>query len=244
MEKVYGIVGYPLGHSFSQRYFNEKLEKEGLSDKEEFRNFQMEHITSLKDEVLNVPYLEGFCITIPHKKNIIAYLDQLSPEVEVIGACNCVRVKDGHLKGYNTDIVGFEKSFRKYLQPHHHKALILGTGGASAAVAYVLKKMNIPFKYVSRGKNADLQYADVDAEILAAYQIIINCTPLGTFPNVDAAPDISYTLLTKDHYLYDLVYNPAVTKFLQLGKDKGATIENGYEMLVLQAEENWKIWHN
>jgi len=163
-----------------------------------------------------------------------------------MGACNCVRIKDGKLSGFNTDVVGFEQSFIKKLKLHHNKALILGSGGAAAAVEFVLRKLHIDYKFVSREKNTEsynLTYQELTPEIIHQYPVIINTTPLGTFPKVDAAADIPYHLLTPNHYLFDLVYNPAETKFLRLGKEQGSAVENGYEMLVLQAEENWKIWN-
>jgi shikimate dehydrogenase len=164
-----------------------------------------------------------------------------------MGACNCVKIKEGKLVGYNTDVVGFEKSFIKKLRPHHKKALILGKGGAAAAVEFVLRKLGIDYTFVSRIGNAAsgiLSYEDLSPEILTEHTIIINTTPLGTFPKVDEAAEIPYHLLTPKHYLFDLVYNPAETKFLRLGKEQGTAIENGYEMLVLQAEENWIIWNS
>lgn len=239
--KIYGIIGFPLGHSFSQKYFNDKFAHENIGDAE-FRKFEIPTMASLP-EVLSTEGLEGFCITIPHKKNIIPFLTHAAPEVQAMGACNCVRVRYGKLYGYNTDIVGFEKSFVPHLQPYHKQALILGTGGAAAAVAYVLEKVNIPFRYVSRSGEGWLHYEDISESLLQEYTIIINSTPLGTFPNMEDAPDIPYQFLTDKHYLYDLVYNPAVTKFLRLGQERGATIQNGYPMLALQAEENWRIWN-
>lgn len=240
---VFGIIGFPLGHSFSKKYFEEKFQQLGIDATASFQNFSIEEIKELP-QVLSTPDLEGFCITIPHKKNIIPFLHEVSPEVEEMGACNCVRIKNGKLIGYNTDIIGFEKSFVPKLTPERNKALILGTGGASAAVAFVLRKLNIPYQFVSRNSDDGWTYNMLDANIMDQYKIIINSTPLGMSPNIDDAPPIPYQYLTESHYLYDLIYNPEETKFLSLGKEKGAAIENGLQMLVLQAEENWRIWNS
>ncbi|PZP51781.1 MAG: shikimate dehydrogenase [Pseudopedobacter saltans] len=240
---VFGIIGYPLGHSFSKKYFEDKFAELGIEQSASFQNFAIEDIKDLS-HVLSTPQLEGFCITIPHKKNIIPYLTEASPEVEEMGACNCVRIKDGKLIGHNTDIIGFEKSFVPNLTPERNKALILGTGGASAAVAFVLRKLGIPYQFVSRNSPETWTYNMLDKNVMDEYKIIINCTPLGMSPNIDDAPPIPYEYLTSSHYLYDLIYNPAETKFLSLGKAKGAAIENGLQMLILQAEENWRIWNS
>lgn len=243
MKKVFGIVGCPLGHSFSKQYFTDKFQNIGENDFS-FDNFLLENITDLPEKVLSIPDLQGFCITIPHKQNLIPFLDHISPEVQEIGACNCVRFKGGQLTGYNTDIIGFEKSFSLLRKENHKKALVLGTGGASKAVVYVLEKLEIPYQLVSRNKANTLHYDAIDATVLAEYSIIINASPVGTFPNVDQAPTLPYQWITADHYLYDLVYNPATTAFLAKGKSVGATTQNGYQMLLLQAEENWKIWNS
>jgi shikimate dehydrogenase len=196
-------------------------------------------------DVLTDASLAGFCITIPHKKAILGYLTEVTDAVKKMGACNCVRVKEGKLYGYNTDVVGFEQSFAPQLQKHHYQALVLGTGGASAAVEYVLQKLNIPYQLVSRTKSANtITYAELTEAIIQAHPIIINCTPLGTFPKIDECPEIPYQFISSNHYLYDLVYNPPLTKFLALGKANGAMIKNGQDMLTIQAEENWKIWNS
>ena len=189
--------------------------------------------------------LKGIAVTIPYKKAVIDFLDETDDVVKQIGACNCIQIKNKKLKGYNTDVVGFEKSFTPLLQSHHQQALILGTGGASSAVEYVLRKLNIPFRFVSRQKKENcFVYDELNEEIFQSYQIIINTSPVGTFPNIEEAPNIPYQFINQQHYLYDLVYNPAATKFLILGKANGAIVKNGYDMLVLQAEENWKIWNS
>ena len=243
--REYGLIGYPLSHSFSQKYFTEKFQRDGIHDAV-FHAFPIPSIDYLPHLIEEHPQLKGFAITIPYKREVIKYLDSKTEAVEKMNACNCVCIKHGKLYGHNTDVIGFEKSFIRYLQPHHTKALILGTGGASSAVAFVLDKLHIDYRYVSRSSNADLHilgYADINKAILDEYTVIINCTPLGTYPKIDEAPEIPYQLLTEKHYLFDLVYNPAKTKFLSLGEAQGAAIQNGYDMLILQAEENWKLWN-
>lgn len=241
--RTFGILGYPLTHSFSQGYFREKFIREGITDAE-FKLFSLPDIADFSALLEAETTLEGFCITIPHKKNILSFLQESSEGVQAMGACNCVRVKAGKLIGYNTDVVGFEVSFAPLLQPHHQQALILGTGGAAAAVEYILKKRQIAYRFVSRtATNGNLSYNDLTPEIMAEHTVIINCTPLGTFPKVEELPDIPYSLLTSRHYLYDLVYNPPLTQFLARGEVQGATIKNGHDMLLIQAEENWKIWN-
>lgn len=243
--REYGLIGYPLSHSFSQKYFTAKFEKEGIEDAV-FHAFSIPSITDVTGVLQQHPNLKGFAVTIPYKRAVMSYLTEVTPAVKQMGACNCVKIDGDKLTGYNTDVVGFEKSFVKHLQPHHTKALILGTGGAAAAVQFVLEKLGLPFMYVSRTANpanSIIGYEDITQELMAEYTIIINCTPLGMYPKTDEAPPIPYQALTASHYLYDLVYNPPLTAFLQHGKDRGALIQNGYEMLVLQAEENWQIWN-
>jgi shikimate dehydrogenase len=185
-------------------------------------------------------------VTIPYKEEVIQHLDTLDKTAKEIGAVNTIKItKRGNLKGYNTDVVGFENSISPYLEIHHKFALILGTGGASKAVAYALKKNNIKYKFVSRNPSAkkEISYHDVSEEIINKYHVIINCTPLGTSPDVHLSPNIPYQFLSAKHLLFDLIYNPEITAFLSQGKDKGATIKNGYEMLEIQAEESWRIWN-
>jgi shikimate dehydrogenase len=242
--RTLGIIGNPLSHSFSKKFFDQKIAEEKLNDVQ-FKEFQLPDISALEILLNAEKNLQGFAVTIPYKKAVIDFLTDSSDEVKKIGACNCVRIKEGKLFGYNTDIIGFEASFKKHLQPQQTKALLLGTGGAAAAVEYVLRKLNIDFLNLSRKPFANqLTYSDIDQRLLKEYKIIINTTPLGTFPNVDEAPDIPYHLITPEHYCFDLIYNPSVTKFLRLSADQGAVTENGYEMLILQAEENWKIWNS
>jgi len=241
--KLYGLIGYPLSHSFSKKFFDEKFIKEKILDCE-FVNFSIENI-SLLPTILSKKNLRGLAVTIPYKRDILSYLNQSSSDVQSMKACNCVKVADGKLTGYNTDIIGFEKSFTPHLQPHHKKALILGTGGASSAVAFVLQKLNISYRFVSRTKTENrLLYIELYEQLINEYTIIINTSPLGTYPNVNEFPNLPYQYLSNQHYLFDLVYNPTETKFLYLGKQQNAIIQNGYAMLVFQAEENWKIWNS
>ena len=240
--KLYGLIGYPLSHSFSKKYFDEKFVQENITNAV-FENFSIANINLLKNILLR-KQLQGFAITIPYKKEIITFLNESNDVVKKINACNCVTIKNGKLFGYNTDVIGFEKSFIQQLKPYHTKALILGTGGAAAAVEYVLQKLNISYKFVSRIKQENnFIYNELSEVVINEYTVIINATPVGTYPNVNECPTLPYELLTAKHYLYDLVYNPSETKFLRLGKQKSCTIKNGYDMLVLQAEENWKIWN-
>jgi shikimate dehydrogenase len=241
--KTYGIIGFPLTHSFSQQYFTEKIAKEGIEDAV-FNVFPLTTIEEFPKLLSNHQSLKGLAVTIPYKEKILKYISNLSDEVKQIGATNCIRIKGDELMAFNTDIIGFEKSFVKHLKPQHAKALVLGTGGASKAVQYVLKKLGIEFLVVSRNAAENtIQYADITEAVIKNHNIIINSTPLGMSPAENICPDIPYHLLTADHYLYDLVYTPAKTLFLQKGEEHGATIENGFEMLIIQAEENWRIWN-
>ncbi len=243
---LYGLIGYPLGHSFSSQYFEEKFRNEGLIESI-FRLFPLEHVSQFPTLLAQNPSLKGLAVTIPHKQAIIPFIDDLAQEVKAIGAVNCIQFKDGILRGYNTDVIGFESSFSPLRQPCHTKALILGTGGASKAVQYILKKLAIPFKLVSRVKNNEegmITYSELDEKIMNEYKIIVNCSPVGMSPNDIHKPAIPYEYVGNLHYLYDLVYKPAETRFLSEGKKRGATIKNGFEMLIIQAEENWRIWNS
>lgn len=242
--KRYGLIGKSLVHSFSKDFFQKKFAAEQIAECS-YDNFELPSIDLLPSFLQNNPDVKGLNVTIPYKEQVIDFLHEQSPVVETIGACNCIRIDDGKLAGFNTDVVGFEKSLLKKLQPHHRGALILGTGGASKAVAYVLKEMGIGYYFVSRKKkDNELGYEDLNREIFETHHLIINCTPLGTSPNVHEDPPIPYQYLNHKHLLFDLIYNPPKTKFLTEGEKRGATIMNGYEMLVLQAEESWKIWNS
>lgn len=239
----FGLIGYPLTHSFSKKYFTEKFEKEGLQD-HVYELFPIPLITAFPGVISTYTDLRGLNVTIPYKQQITSYLtrSQLPANVD---ACNCIRVKKNELIGYNTDIIGFEKSFTPLLKLWHRKALVLGNGGAAAAVVHVLEKLNIDYNIVSRSlhNNSTLTYSNLNEEVMNEHKIIINTTPLGTFPNIDDCAPLPYDHIGSGHYLYDLVYNPAETFFLKQGAARGAVTRNGYEMLVIQAEESWKIWN-
>jgi shikimate dehydrogenase len=243
MMKLYGLIGYPLSHSFSKKYFTEKFEMENIGDCR-YALFLIDSIGRLREEVLNPhPELYGLNITIPYKKEIIPFLDDVS--ALPLQACNCIKISNGKLKGFNTDIVGFEQSLRAKLLPCHAPALVLGTGGAAEAVIFVLQKLDIPYKIVSRhAAPGVITYAMLSSEMVADHKLIINCSPVGTYPNINEAPDLPYDAIGADHYLFDLVYNPAETRFLHEGAQRGATVKNGMDMLSIQAEESWRIWNN
>lgn len=243
-----GLIGFPLGHSFSKNYYLNKFKQEHISgiDYDLYPLKTMEEFLHLFNED---PSFLGFNVTIPHKQAVLPYINTLSEEAEAIQAVNCITITRNEegitLKGYNTDAFGFEESLKPLLKEQHQKALVLGNGGAAKAVVYTLKKLAIPYLLVSRSKeNGDITYEEIDANMIENHQLIINCSPVGTFPNVNECPAIPYEYLTDKHLLYDLIYNPEETLFLKKGKEKGATIKNGHEMLVLQAEKNWDIWQN
>jgi shikimate dehydrogenase len=244
--KVYGLIGYPLGHSFSKQYFTEKFAREGITDCV-FEAFPITAIEELPALLKANPDLKGLCVTIPYKEQVLKYIDELSEEVKAIGATNSISVRDNKLTAYNTDIAGFRQSFQKSLQPNHTKALVLGTGGASKAVQYVLRQLGITYLVVSRNISTTsgfIRYEDINEALMNEYSIVINCTPVGMWPKENICPDIPYELINSSHYLYDLVYKPEQTLFLQKGKNNGAVTQNGYEMLVIQAEESWRIWNS
>lgn len=245
--RKFGLIGYPLGHSFSPGYFTEKFKKEGIDA--QYDGYAIPKANELVDLLTNDHQLVGLNVTIPHKQAVMPLLNELDDTAAKIGAVNVIKVSrvDGklNLKGFNSDCIGFERSFEKLLKPNHTKALVLGTGGAAKAVYYTLNKLGIQFKKVSRqGGDEKLSYDDLKKIDLKEYPIIINCTPLGMAPNIDVAPDLNYNQLDANSYLYDLVYNPMETLFLKLGKAQGATICNGIEMLHLQAEAAWEIWND
>lgn len=241
--KQFGLIGRNISYSFSKGYFADKFKNQNIVDTV-YDVFDLQHIEEVK-KVFEIPNLKGFNVTIPYKQEIIPYLDELSPEAKKIGAVNTVLIHNGKRIGYNTDCVGFQNSIQPLLQPHHQKALVLGFGGAAKAIIYVLDQLHLPYQIVSREKNeTNITYEELDQEILKEFQVIINCSPVGTFPNIDQAPQLPYQFITSKHLLYDLIYNPEVTLFLQKGLKNGAVIKNGYEMLVLQAEKSWEIWNN
>lgn len=238
--RKFGLIGFPLSHSFSETYFREKFSKENIKDCQ-YKNLPIREIEKIKNLVENEK-LTGFNVTTPHKESIIEYLDSLSKDAEEIGAVNTVYIKNNKWIGYNTDWIGFYESIKPLLKNHHKKALILGNGGASKAIIYALKKLKIKHETVSRKKN--LSYSSLTESVFSEYQLIVNCTPLGTFPKIDEYPNIPYHLLNKDYLLYDLVYNPNKSRFLLLGLTHGCDIKNGLEMLHRQAEEAWIVWNS
>lgn len=238
----YGIIGYPLGHSFSRAFFTEKFQREHIDA--EYVNFEIPSADMLPGIVQTNPNLRGLNVTLPHKEAVIPMLNELSDEAKEIGAVNVIRVRDGRLKGFNSDIIGFMDSIRPLLKPWHQHALVLGTGGASRAIRVGLQRLGIEWTYVSRTPAPGrLTYADLTSELMEHYQVIVNCSPVGMFPHVDACPDIPYQLLTGRHLLYDLVYNPQETLFLKRGAEHGAAVKNGLEMLHLQALASWRFWN-
>lgn len=239
---LYGLIGFPLSHSFSQRYFTEKFLREGIPDCR-YELFPMEQLDEFPALWNNHADLKGLNVTIPYKEKVIPYLSLLSEVVQKTGACNCIKKTSKGLVGYNTDVIGFEQVLLRNLKPKHRKALVLGTGGAAKAVQYVLHKNGIEVTEVSRQVGpGKLTYSELDEQVMQEHLLIINTTPLGMYPQTDSAPDIPYDLLTGDHFLFDLVYNPAKTLFLERGEANGSFIQNGADMLAIQAEESWRIW--
>ena len=236
----YGLIGYPLDHSFSAEYFNARFEKEKTDAV--FHLFPIEYISLLPSLLSNHPELKGLAVTVPYKEVVIPYLDLIDTTAKEVGAVNCIKTGK-KLIGFNTDIIGFEHSLKPLLQSHHTAALVLGTGGGSKAVQFVLRRLGITFTLVSTTDPLALHYKEVNEETIKNHPVIINCTPLGMFPLVNTMPPIPYSFISDQHLLFDLVYNPEVSAFLQEGKIRNATIKNGYEMLLIQAEENWRIWN-
>lgn len=246
MHSTYGLIGYPLGHSFSKGYFTRFFEQEKIDA--EYKNFELPCIEALPTVLNDESTLRGFNVTIPYKQQVIPYLHEIDAAAEAIGAVNVVKVKRSnnhtYLKGYNTDVIGFGNSIRPLLQPHHTHALILGTGGASKAVAYALQRLGLNIQYVSRtSREGILSYDELTPEIMARHTVIVNTTPLGMHPKIDECPPLDYTQITSRHLLFDVVYNPEKTLFLQRGEQKGATICNGMTMLIGQAKAAWHIWN-
>ena len=248
--RIFGLIGYPLSHSFSQKYFTEKFQKEGIDA--EYLLFPLKDANEIPALLEQNRNLSGFNVTIPHKEAVIPYLDDLDETARAVGAVNCVNVTPSpslevpHLTGYNTDVFGFRHSIKPFLEMHHERALILGTGGGAKAVHYVLKQIGIDCHFVSRtpgGKEKHFCYADVNRYVMEAFPLIVNATPSGMYPETADAPPIPYEHLTPRHLLYDLVYNPSETLFLQKGKEKGAATINGLSMLYAQADKAWEIWN-
>jgi shikimate dehydrogenase len=246
--RKFGLIGYPLSHSFSKKFFTQKFESEGIQDCE-YELYPIETIDSLSLLLSDNPDLEGLNVTIPYKLEVLPFLNEIDEAAQAIGAVNCIKIggkgPNAKLKGYNTDAYGFEESLKPLLEPGHQKALILGDGGAAKAVKYVLNKLGIPFVIVTRSPtDMSILYEEVTEEILSTHTIIINTTPLGMSPNVISSPDLPYHYLTAQHLVYDLVYNPEETAFLNKAKVQDAKIKNGLEMLYLQAERSWYLWNS
>ena len=245
---TYGLIGYPLGHSFSRKFFTEKFAKEGIDA--QYLNFEIPSIEEFPNIIKNNPTLRGLNVTIPYKQQVMQYLDDISEEAKAIGAVNVVKCQLStvncqlHLTGYNSDVIGFVESIKPLLKPHHKKALILGTGGASKAIRYGLeKKLGMKTLFVSRSAREGLiTYEEVTAEVLREYEVIVNCSPVGMYPHVDECPALPYEAMNENNLLYDLVYNPLETLFMKKGAAQGATVKNGLEMLHLQAIASWEFW--
>lgn len=240
------MIGYPLGHSFSKAFFNQKFEDEGLDA--EYENYEITTIESLTEIVDTTPELKGLNVTIPYKRQVMDYLDTVSPEAARVGAVNVIRIKRQEkktiLKGYNSDVIGFAQSIEPMLEKYHKKALILGTGGASNAVDFVLKNLGLQTQKVSRTKKDNaIEYKDVTAETVEEYNVIVNCTPCGMYPNTEECPMLPYEAINGRNILYDLIYNPDNTLFMKKGIQQGATVKNGLEMLLLQAFASWDFWN-
>lgn len=245
MEK-YGLLGYPLGHSFSRNFFNEKFANEGIDA--EYVNFEIPTIDDIMEIIAENKNLKGLNVTIPYKEKVIPYLDEMSPEARAIGAVNVVKVirasNEVKLKGFNSDVIGFTRSIEPLLESHHKKALVLGTGGASKAIKHGLKQLGIEYTMVSRREvDGTIQYKNITPEVLQEYTVIVNCTPSGMYPHVNECPELPYEAMSSKHLLYDLVYNPDETLFMKMGAKYGAKTKNGLEMLLLQAYASWEFWH-
>ncbi len=243
--RKFGLIGFPLTHSFSKKYFTEKFKKEGFSDCQ-YDLFEIPEVSHVKKIIEENPELEGLNVTIPYKEKVIPFLDSLDPACEAIGAVNSIKIREGKLIGFNTDYIGFKQSLESWLGSERPKAIVLGTGGASKAIVQALKDLNIEFLQVSRSSSIDknkILYQDLHSGILASHQLLINTTPLGTFPHTEAMPEINPALIKEKHKIYDLVYNPEKTLFMRTLEARGAQVKNGLEMLHLQAEAAWKIWN-
>ncbi len=258
--KQLGLIGYPLGHSFSKKYFTEKFENQGLSKEWAYELFSIDSIEKLPEILRACPdksggsknRIVGLNVTIPHKMAVMSFLDAIDPSAEAIGAVNCIKIswKNGtdapHLMGYNTDVVGFEKSVLNLLGgsfPEGLQALILGTGGAAKAAAFIFRQNNIPFKYVSRTRKGEqLSYEDLDKNVMQSHRLIVNSTPLGMAPNTEGVPPLPFELIDNQHFIFDMIYNPLQTRLMTLAEERGAKAINGWEMLIEQAEQGWKIF--
>lgn len=241
----YGLIGYPLGHSFSVTYHNQRFADEGINAK--YVNFEIPNIEQLIEVLSSNPELKGLNVTIPYKEKVMEYLDYISPEARAIGAVNVIRVvHEGtkiELRGYNSDVIGFVQSIEPIIESYHKKALVLGTGGASKAICYGLKSLGIEPVLVSRYERpGTIQYASITPDVVKEYNVIVNCTPLGMFPKTNECPALPYEAMDEKNILYDLIYNPDETLFMRKGAERGAAVKNGLEMLLLQAFASWEFW--
>ena len=246
--RTFGLIGFPLSHSFSKQFFSEKFEAEQITGCK-YELFPIAHADEIKDLIASNASLCGLNVTIPHKVNVIPFLNEIDVDAKEIGAVNCISIdqsgENPFLKGYNTDVYGFAESLKPLLEKHHQKALIFGDGGAAKAIKYVLKQLNIPYLVVVRNAAPNtILYSAVTKEMLSEYKLLIDTTPLGMLPNLESYPVIPYQYITPEHLAYDLVYNPEETVFLSKAKEQGAKIKNGFEMLHLQAERSWEIWND
>lgn len=247
MKAQYGLIGYPLGHSFSRSFFTKKFQEEKIDA--EYLNFEIPEVSTLLRIIQEHPHLKGVNVTLPHKVAVIPLLHELSPEAAAIGAVNVIRIThtptgETYLKGFNSDVIGFTDSIRPLLKSYHRKALVLGTGGASKAICRGLENLGIEWTYVSRNSGPDrLTYSQLTPMILKEYMVIVNCSPVGMYPKVDQCPSLPYECLTASHLLYDIVYNPTTTLFMKRGAEQGATVKNGIEMLERQAIASWEFWN-
>ncbi len=246
---IYGLIGYPISHSFSRKHFLRKFEKENIPNAD-FQLFELKNLSGFHDFISAQTGLKGLSVTIPYKKLVSNFMDEIDPIAENIGAVNCIKINWDNdkliLKGFNTDVFGFETSIKPLLKSIYNKALILGTGGASQAVAFVLDKLGIEYLFISRNPSGckHIRYEIVTEQIISDFKLIINTTPLGMFPITDAKPPIPYEYLTSEHLLFDLTYNPEITTFMKMGLQAGSEVKNGFEMLTLQAEKAWEIWNS
>jgi shikimate dehydrogenase len=247
--KTFGLIGYPLGHSFSKKFFTEKFQREGLTD-HEYLNFEIDSIEKFPSLFEKHPSIAGLNCTIPYKQQVMNYLDEIDGEAQKVGAVNTIKIIGDNnglkLKGFNTDVTGFERSLKPMLNENHTKALILGTGGASKAIKFILSKLGIAYISASIEDplyENEIRYNQIDEKLMAERLLIINATPLGTYPNINTCPDIPYGAITPNHVLFDLVYNPDETLFMKKGKEQGAQVKNGLEMLHGQAIAAWEIWN-
>jgi shikimate dehydrogenase len=246
--RKFGLIGYPLGHSFSKKYFSDKFHNEHIIDCS-YETYPIADINLINHLIENEPDLVGLNVTIPYKSDIVKFLDTISPEAREIGAVNVIKLKRTgagvKLSGYNSDITGIKDSLYPFINGKVHRALVLGTGGSSRAVCYVLRKMGLTVTLVSRVRRAGIiSYSDVHSDLLSMSGLIVNTTPLGMFPDIDSYPGIDYKMLNSNHILFDLVYNPEITAFLQKGAEQGCTIISGLKMLHSQAEKSWEIWND